>query len=340
MKILQLEFHNSNYPSLFLSTDQTLVFKACKELGISVPFPIVDRGVIVFEEILLTELIESEESFESLDTTTKNTQLLLNGFPEIENKYEDDKKLILKRDNIFWQILTSPFNFLKHSLLNFWTWMRFSQIPLITINEESVDAITICEVKASSTPAIVEQQPEYINDVTLLPENQDYPGFILVVIGAYSSIQRTQIQFHCQNYAVAITNQTPFSYKDAFKRSILGNLIVIHADESEPFEMTYYSSSFDTHKKEEFFVSKGTVKITPSSFESNTEFEFECDCIQKIDANREFLAYLLKKQESNLQNVFEILSDQELKKEYLELFLLKKKTDQYMNLNYQPTNVI
>jgi hypothetical protein len=184
--------------------------------------------------------------------------------------------------------------------------------------------------------------PEIINQLSLYPENQDYPGYILFITGAYASISSTHINLYTEDLSVAITNQTPYVIKADHRgeRYITGNLIIVHCSENEPITFEYYASTIDTYKQIENVVSNGTTQIIPGDVVTEEKVTFKCKVNQVLPINMPFLKYLIDTQDNDVKSIYNILADSDLSTMYSESFRLHAKTSNYVALPYSSGNVI
>jgi hypothetical protein len=342
MRILNLEFNNTIYPTLTEVDNPKLIRSILKELKIRLESDQLTRGVIVHELVekanIVSEIVAAKPipELKSIDAYAT----VLDYYSEGRKEREREQK---EREERLNRILLLPFLLvyiiIKYSIFG----IKKFALSLSANNIEVIDnPIALPQV---ATPELIlpeVEPPEMINQVSLYPENQDYPGYIMFITAEYANIRSTQINLYTDDMSVAITNQTPYVVKPKRKddNHITGNLIIVHCSEKEPINFEYYASTLDTYKQTEHVVSNGTIQLIPGDVVTEEKVTFKCQVNQALPTNMAFLNYLIDTQDNDMKSVYEILTDSELSTMYSESFRLHVKTSNYVDLPYSSGSVI
>lgn len=182
-----------------------------------------------------------------------------------------------------------------------------------------------------------------LNKISLVPENQDYPGFILTFKSKHWEIKAILVTLESDQDDVVVTNQTPYVIPAENNNNITsGNLTVIHCQEHIPLELTYYASDIVTTKSTlESTCSKGKMLIEPIAKWNNNEYTVRFELEKSISVDPEFLDYLIVSLDKDIKDVYNILEDDVLTAASLESYRLCNKQGKYdKTLSYSSSKVI
>jgi hypothetical protein len=339
MRILNLEFNNSIYPTLTEVDKPELIHSILEQLKIRLESDQLTRGVIVHELVekpTKVNAIFAAKSRQELQSSNASRSSTLDYYSERERRKKEREQLM---NHIQLYPLWMTYKNIKYSMIKIklFTLYLVKYIIEVVTNTSKLIQVTTSEL---ILPEV--KLPEMINQLSLYPENQDYPGYILFITGTYPSIRSTHVNLYTEDLSVAITNQTPYVIKadHSDERYNTGNLIIVHCSENEPINFDYYASTIDTHKQIENVVSNGTIQIIPGDIVTEEKVTFKCNVNQALPINMPFLKYLIGTQDNDVKSIYNILTDSDLSTMYSESFRLHAKTSNYVALPYSSGNVI
>jgi hypothetical protein len=342
MRILNLEFNNSIYPTLTEVDNPKLIHSILKELKIRLESDQLTRGVIVHElvekDTIVSTIVSTKPlpELKNIDSYESALDLYSDARKERERKQKESEERL--NDILIFPFLL-VYIIIKYSISG----IKWFALFLSANNIELIDnPIALPDI---ATPELILPEvilPEMINQISLYPENQDYPGYIMFITAEFANIRSTQINLYTDDMSVAITNQTPYVIKPKRKddKHITGNLIIVHCSENEPINFEYFASTLDTYKQTEHVVSNGTIQLIPGDVVTEEKVTFKCQANQVLPTNMAFLNYLIDSQDNDMKSVYEILTDSELSSMYSESFRLHTKTSNYVDLPYSSGSVI
>jgi hypothetical protein len=181
-----------------------------------------------------------------------------------------------------------------------------------------------------------------LNKISLVPENRDYPGFIIAFRSEYSGIMGIIITLDSENEEVVVTNQTTFvTALDNYGSITSGTLTVIHCPEHVPLEFNFYSTQVYTNGSKEAACNKCKMYIEPLEQFSNNQYEIKLELEKVYDVESDFLQYLINSLNQDAKDVFNVLDDPDLLESTLVLFRNEYKKGKYdKTLSYSSSRVI
>jgi hypothetical protein len=181
-----------------------------------------------------------------------------------------------------------------------------------------------------------------LNKISLVPENRDYPGFIIAFRSEYSGIMGIIITLDSDNEEVVVTNQTTFvTALDNYGSITSGTLTVIHCPEHVPLEFNFYSTQVYTNGSKEAACNKCKMYIEPLEQFSNNQYEVKLELEKVYDVESDFLQYLINSLNQDAKDVFNVLDDPDLLESTLVLFRNEYKKGKYdKTLSYSSSKVI
>jgi hypothetical protein len=216
------------------------------------------------------------------------------------------------------------------------------QSSLVAKNKKSNAIVEVLKSISALTMLLFSDKVE-LNKVSLVPENTDYPGFILVFKSKHWSIKAILITLESDQDDVVVTNQTAYVTPiDKYNNATSGNLTVIHCQEHVPLEFTYYASDLLTNKCDlESTCSKGKMYIEPLPEWNNNKYTVRFELEKSITVDPDFLGYLIDSLDKDIKDVYHILEDEVLTAASLESYRLSYKQSKYdKTLSYNSSKVI
>jgi hypothetical protein len=216
------------------------------------------------------------------------------------------------------------------------------QSSLVAKNKKSNAIVEVIKSISALAMLLFSDKVE-MNKVSLVPENSDYPGFILAFKSKHWSIKAILVTLESDQDEVVITNQTAYvTAIDKYNNVTSGNLTVIHCQEHIPLEFTYYASDLLTRKCDlESTCSKGKMYIEPIPEWNNNQYTVRFELEKSITVDPDFLVYLIESLGKDIKDVYYILEDETLTAAALESYRLSYKQSQYdKTLSYNSSKVI
>jgi hypothetical protein len=213
----------------------------------------------------------------------------------------------------------------------------------LVVNDKKCNAIVEVIKSISALAMLLFSDKVEMNKVSLVPENSDYPGFILAFKSKHWSIKAILITLESDQDEVVITNQTAYvTAIDKYNNVTSGNLTIIHCQEHVLLEFTYYASDLITHKcKLESTCSKGKMYIEPIPEWNNNQYTVRFELEKSITVDPDFLSYLIESLGKDIKVIYHILEDESLTAAALESYRFCYKQSKYdKTLSYSSSKVI
>jgi hypothetical protein len=182
------------------------------------------------------------------------------------------------------------------------------------------------------------------SNIRLLPENDDYQGFIIDFTPPCSFEKSLILELTSSSEDTVITSQTNYKCFNKYKKYYTGTLVVIHTNERANSNYSFLSATINS-KTGKTCINGGKMIIKLLS-DLTLHPEYEIAFKTKYNENYFvidtcFFNYLMEQSNNTLQLILDVLSSNKLHKSAFEDFRTKQNSNSYDNsLAYTRSSVL